>query len=151
MRHWLSALCAVLVLAFITVPASAVGMETGIAGEMEEKEEVTIGSGSGRLSIDQASDPEYVLGIKGGNYSVEHIADKLEEKGMDVVYLIKTVGRWICIGAFVVCCVLLVLGIIGNPRILLKSAIGAIISGVMYAAITCGEQIVRMIAAWAAS
>ena len=70
-------------------------------------------------------------------------------KAGDFVYLIKIVGRYVCLGAFIICCIIIVIGIIGNQRTLAKAIIGAIISGLAYAAITCGEQIVQFIAAWA--
>lgn len=140
-----------LILSFWTTPTFAAnGVESGVAGEASQ------GTGqedtqNGGMSIEQASDPEYVLGIKDGDYSVDHIGDKLKNKGMDIVYLLKVVGRYVCLAAFVICCILLVLGIVGNTRMLLRSSIGAIISGVMYAAITCGEEIVQLIAGWAAA
>ena len=41
--------------------------------------------------------------------------------------------------------------ITGNTRMLARSAIGAVVSGIMYAAITCGEEIVSLIVAWSAA
>lgn len=149
MKRLIAMLCMVFILCGWTVSAfAAERVESGVASESIESKKKPDGGG---MSIEQATDPEYVLGIKGGNYSADHIGDKLRNKGMDVVYLLKIVGRYACLAAFVVCCILLVFGIVGNTRLLLRSSIGAIISGVMYAAITCGEEIVQLIAGWAAA
>jgi len=147
MKRIIAVFCLTLILSLWTMPAfAASGVESGVAGEASQGTEQ-----EDTMSIEQASDPEYVLGIKDGDYSVDHIGDKLKNKGMDIVYLLKVVGRYVCLAAFVICCILLVLGIVGNTRMLLRSSIGAIISGVMYAAITCGEEIVQLIAGWAAT
>lgn len=147
MKRIIAVFCLTLILSLWTMPAfAASGVESGVAGEVSQGTEQ-----EDTMSIEQASDPEYVLGIKDGDYSVDHIGDKLKNKGMDIVYLLKVVGRYVCLAAFVICCILLVLGIVGNTRMLLRSSIGAIISGVMYAAITCGEEIVQLIAGWAAA
>jgi len=154
MKRFAAMLCLSLLLSMGILPAYAEGVESGIAGETSEtaqQTEVPQGTIGLDMSIDQATDPEYVLGIKGGDYSVEHIGDKLKQKGMDIVYLLKIVGRWICIAAFVVCCTFLVFAIAGNTRLLVRSAVGAIAAGIMYAAITCGEEIVTLIAAWSAA
>jgi len=151
MKRIVAVACLLFILSFCTMSVFAAGgVESGVAGEVSGsagREETQ----NGEMSIEQASDPEYVLGIKDGDYSVDHIGDKLKSKGMDIVYLLKVVGRYVCLAVFVICCILLVLGIVGNTRLLLRSAIGAIISGVMYAAITCGEEIVQLIAGWAAA
>ena len=80
-----------------------------------------------------------------------HIVGKLESKGNDIVYILQTVGKYACIAAFIVCCILTLIGIIGNKRLLAGAIIGLVISGVAYAGIVCGREIVNWIAAWAAS
>jgi len=79
------------------------------------------------------------------------IVGKLEAKGNDVVSILQTVGKYVCIAGFVVCCILVLVGVIGNKRLLAGAIIGLIISGVAYAGIVCGREIVNWIAAWAVS
>lgn len=83
------------------------------------------------------------------NVTVDDLGALLAAKGGDFVYLLKIVGRYMCLGMFIICCIMIVIGIIGNHRMLTSAIIGAIVSGLAYAAITCGEQIVQFIAAWA--
>lgn len=85
------------------------------------------------------------------NVSTDTIVGKLESKGNDVVSILQTVGKYVCIAGFIVCCILTLIGIIGNKRLLAGAIIGLIISGVAYAGIVCGREIVNWIAAWAAS
>ena len=85
------------------------------------------------------------------NVSTDTIVGKLESKGNDVVHILQTVGKYVCIAAFIICCILTLVGIIGNKRLLAGAIIGLIISGVAYAGIVCGREIVNWIAAWAVS
>lgn len=85
------------------------------------------------------------------NVSTDTIVGKLESKGNDVVSILQTVGKYVCIAGFIVCCILTLIGIIGNKRLLAGAIIGLIISGVAYAGIVCGREIVNWIAAWAVS
>ena len=151
MKRCFAGLCLVFILTIQLIPAYANdGVASDVAGEIAGSTAESADTGRKTERVDPM-DPETVLGIKDGNYSVDYLGDKLEEKGMDVVYLTKIVGRYICLAGFVICVILIVIGIIGNPRILLRAAIGAVISGVAYALITCGEEIVLLIATWAAS
>lgn len=145
MKRLITVFCLALAVMLLMPAYASEGVTTEIAGEIGGAMADSAAGGIDPL------DPESVLGIKGGDYSVDYLGDKLEEKGMDVVYLIKVVGRYICLAGFVICVVLIVVGIIGNPRILLRAAIGAVVSGIAYALITCGEEIVLLIATWAAS
>lgn len=85
------------------------------------------------------------------NVSTDDIVGKLEEKGNDIVTVLQTVGKYVCIASFVLCCFLAVLGLIGNKKMLVGALIGLCLSGLAYAGIICGPEIVRWIAAWAAS
>lgn len=83
--------------------------------------------------------------------TTEDIVGRLEEKGNDVVSVLQTVGKYVCFGAFILCCGLIVIGIIGNKRMLTGAILGAILSGIAYAGIVCGREIVNWIASWAIS
>ena len=85
------------------------------------------------------------------NVTTNDIVNRLETKGNDVVTFLKTVGKYVCIGAFVICCILTIIGIIGNHRLLWAGVLGMIISGLAYAGIVCSQEIVNWIATWAVS
>lgn len=85
------------------------------------------------------------------NVTTNDIVNRLEQKGNDVVTMLQTVGRYVCIGAFIICCILTIAGIIGNPKMLWAGVIGMIVSGLAYAGIVCGREIVNWIANWAIS
>ena len=114
------------------------------------------GSSTGAAPVDKA-DPSIndmvngVINDFAPNITTDDIVNRLETKGNDVVTILQTVGRYVCIGAFIICCILTLFGIIGNPRMLWGGVIGLIISGVAYAFIVCGREIVNWIATWAIS
>ena len=85
------------------------------------------------------------------NVTTDDIVGRLETKGNDVVTFLKTIGKYVCIGAFVICCILTIIGIIGNHRLLWAGVLGMIISGLAYAGIVCSQEIVNWIATWAIS
>lgn len=103
----------------------------------------------GSFDYSAPSDPADIMDIP--SVSAEDVANRLNNKGNDVVNILQTVGRWICIGAFVISVIMMVAGCIGNKKMIVQGLIGLIISGVAYAGIVCGREIVMFIAAWAAS
>lgn len=90
-------------------------------------------------------------GLINGSVTTETIVGKLNAKGNDVVTILQTVGKYVCIAGFVICCILTLVGIIGNKRLLAGAIIGLLISGLAYAGIVCGREIVNWIATWAVS
>lgn len=117
------------------------------------------GTGSGGVSLgDPNATQDFINnelfggnGVIDPNVSTNTIVGKIESKGNDIVSILQTVGKYVCIAAFIVCCILTLVGIIGNKRLLAGAIIGLIISGVAYAGIVCGREIVNWIAAWAVS
>ncbi len=134
-----------------SLPVFADEVVSGVAGETESKTSVSVNSSTsdttGKSKTFNFSDP---YNLSENPVTVDQLNTKLNSMGTDVIGIIKTVGRYICLGGFIVCVILLFIGIVGNPRLMARSAIGALCSGIMYMAITCGEQIVGMIAAWSA-
>ena len=103
----------------------------------------------GSFDFSEPSDPADIMNIP--SVSAEDVANRLNNKGNDVVNILQTVGRWVCIGAFVISVIIMVAGCIGNKKMIVQGLIGLIISGVAYAGIVCGREIVMFIASWAAS
>lgn len=85
------------------------------------------------------------------NVTSDTIVDKLEAKGNEIVFMLQTVGKFVCIAGFIVCCILTIFGAIGSNRLLAGAIMGMLISGFAYAGIACGREIVNWIAAWAIS
>ncbi len=136
---------------FEAVPVFATDeVVSGIAGETESKTSVVVNSSTSTAGQEKTFDFTDPYHLHDNPVTVEQLDAKLNSMGTDVIGIIKTVGRYICLGGFIVCIILLFIGIVGNPRLMARSAIGALCSGIMYMAITCGEQIVAMIAAWSA-
>lgn len=85
------------------------------------------------------------------NVTTDELVGRIEQKSNDVVTILQTVGKYVCFASFIICCMLILIGIIGNRRLVAGGAIGLILSGIAYAGIVCGREIVTWIAAWAAS
>ena len=131
--------------------------ETGVSEDASRHH--SSGTGSGGVSLgDPNATQDFINnelfggnGVIDPNVSTNTIVGKIESKGNDIVSILQTVGKYVCIAAFIVCCILTLVGIIGNKRLLAGAIIGLIISGVAYAGIVCGREIVNWIAAWAVS
>lgn len=167
MKRFFAWLCVLILSLCLTATAFASnGTRTGevIGGGSSGTESQTNQSDTGGGSEDfSLSDPNSAQrfvdntlfngkdGLIDPNVSTDSIVGKIESKGNDIVSILQTIGKYVCIAGFIVCCILTLIGIIGNKRLLAGAIIGLIISGVAYAGIVCGREIVNWIAAWAAS
>ena len=143
-----------LVLAMM-VPAYAATVREGVpAGTDGTDTNVTTGAANG------SSHPGDIVSNKVNqvtnelidtSVTTDKIVNKLESKGNDIVSILQTVGKYVCITIFIVSCMLALVGLFGNHRLLTASIIGLVLSGVAYAGITCGREVVNFIATWAAS
>lgn len=133
----------------MVVPAIAApdDVRTGTASGGETAGEAD--SPSGNSSIQGAVDG--VINEFAPAVSADDIVGRLENKGNDVVHILQTAGRYVCIGAFIICCLLTLFGVMGNTRLLWAGVIGMVIAGLAYAGIVCGREIVNWIANWAIS
>lgn len=144
MRKFLVFLCLTLVMGSTMVPAFAVDpiIGSGIAGETDTKDRVP-----GSMYDD--IDVESIIGVP--KVGVEDIQNKVQEKGNDVLSIIQTVGKYVCIGAFILACVGTIVFMFANHKVMWVCIGILIFSGISYAGIVCGPEIVQYIAAWAAS
>jgi len=85
------------------------------------------------------------------NVTTEAFVSRIQNKGNDVVHIIIVVGQYVCIAGFAICCMITLIGLIGNKRTMTGGVIGLIVSGVAYALLTMAPEVVRWIAAWSAS
>lgn len=93
--------------------------------------------------------PEDILDLD--PVTTEDLQNKIDEKGGDVIAVIIRVCRYVCMAAFPIGCVMILLGFFGNKKILAAGIFTAIFAGIGYAAITCAPEIVHYVASWAAS
>lgn len=128
------------------MPAFATTVGGGVVNAKPTANTGTVEKGFDYSAPDNPAD---IFGIP--SVSVEDVTERLNNKGNDIVNILQTVGRWICIGAFVISVVMMVAGCVGNKKWIMQGLIGLIISGVAYAGIVCGREIVMFIASWAAS
>ena len=139
-------MCVCLMVLAFCVPAFASDVRTGTAVDSGSTPSATVNPSS--------SMGDYVNDTVGDlvpNVTTNDIVERLENKGNDVVRILQTVGKYVCIGAFVVCCFLILFGLFGNKQLLCGAVIGCIVSGIAYAGIVCGREIVNWVAAWAVS
>ena len=83
--------------------------------------------------------------------TTEDLVNRIESKGNEVVTILQKIGKYVCFCSFVICCALALIGCIGNRRLIAGGLIGCVLSGLAYAGIICGREIVNWIAAWAIS
>lgn len=115
-------------------------------------------SGSGITLTDPDATQDFIndklfggYGVISTNVTADTIVSKLEAKGNDIVFMFQTVGKFVCIAGFIICCILTIIGTVGSKRLLAGAVIGLLVSGFAYAGIVCGREIVNWIAAWAIS
>jgi len=152
MRKSVSILMLMLLVMCMVVPAFAASEEdvrTGIASGGSNPDTSMVTPNNPNNSVDSTVDG--IINDFAPNITTNDIVNRLEQKGNDVVTILQTVGKYVCIGAFIICCILTIAGIIGNPKLLWAGVIGMIVSGLAYAGIVCGREIVNWIATWAIS
>ena len=144
MKKILILLLAVLVLASAVFAADDVrtGVAVGGGEAVVEKEQ-------GHSSIgfqDQA-----IEGFVDKTVTTESFINRIQAKGNDVVHIIIAVGQWVCIAVFGICCIIALVGAVGNKRAMTGGVIGLLIAGVAYALLTMAPEVVRWIAVWSVS
>lgn len=159
-RFFAFLLVAVLCLSLTTIAYAAPTGAEGSGGVREgdpsiEVEPPSPSGTEGPDIVDESYDPlqKELEDLENGipNVTVEDAETYLKSKGNDVVHLLQTVGKYVCIAAFIICCFLALIGLIGNRRMFTGALIGLIISGVAYAGIVCGPEIVKWVANWAST
>ena len=65
--------------------------------------------------------------------------------------ILQIVGQYVCIGAFIICCFLVIVGLMGNKRLLTGALFGLIFSGVAVVGILYSRDILNFVASWLAS
>lgn len=134
-----------LFLLFLMNTTVAFATDTGFGTPSESGKEAVTNTTTPN-NVYNVPDPDTVLDLP--NVQAEELVGRINEKGNDVVNIVSAVGKWLCLAGFVACCILIVIGVIGNKRMIAGGLVGMFLSGFMYAAITCGRDIVTWISAW---
>lgn len=100
-------------------------------------------------NIYNVPNPQEAAGIP--DVSADAVIERINTKGNDVVNILQSLGKWICIGSFIIYSMMIIFGIIGNKKLALSSFIGIFIACIAYAGITFGREIVIFISTWVAS
>lgn len=93
--------------------------------------------------------PEDILDLD--HVTTDDLQDKIDEKGGDVINVIIRVCRYICIAAFPIGCIMFILGLLGNKKLVAAGVFTIVFAGIGYAGVTCAPEIVHFVASWAAS
>lgn len=145
MKKFLTVILVLMMACCMSVTAFASSdMGTGIASETGDQSTTTTRSG-----MYDAVNPEDILDLD--PVSTEDLQNKIDEKGGEVIAIIIRVCRYICIAAFPIGCVMILLGLFGNKKVFAAGIFTAIFAGIGYAAITCAPEIVHYVASWAAA
>lgn len=117
---------------------------------------VAVGGGAAAVEKEQGNSSigfqeQAIEGFVDKTVTTESFINRIQAKGNDVVHIIIAVGQWVCIAAFGICCIIALIGAVGNKRTMTGGAIGLVISGVAYALLTMAPEVVRGIAAWSVS
>lgn len=165
MKKFLSLAIALMMAFCLMVPAMADEIGAGIAGETAtatatdtsaapvetEKDTTTTSSNETTKTTSRyhVEDPEEMLGLP--TVTIDTINDKIDQKGGDIISVIQKICQYICIGAFIIGAVQFLVGLLGNKKTMATGILCLVLSGVLYAAVTCAPEIVKLIGAWAAT
>lgn len=120
---------------------------SGIAGETNDQE--TSEGYNGQHGMYDPVSPEDLLDLD--QVTTDDLQNKIDEKGSDVINVIIRVCRYICIAAFPIGCIMFILGLLGNKKLVAAGVFTIIFAGIGYAGVTCAPEIVHFVASWAAS
>lgn len=150
MKRLMSFLAVLMLVGCLAVPAMASDVRTGdaIGGGTTTHDSTATNGSSSNIVQDAVNQTIEELAP---SVSVDDLITRLEDKGNDVVSILQTVGKYVCIGGFTVSVILFLIGCIGNKKLAAGGAIGMIVAGLAYTGIVCGRDIVNFIANWAAS
>lgn len=141
MKKFLVVLMALIMSALMMTPAFAASdIRTGTPSESSQAAYSAVQGSVSAITGDITPD-----------VTTDDVVNKLEHKGNDIVHILQIVGQYVCIGAFIVCCVLVIVGLIGNKRLLAGALMGLIFSGVAVVGILYSRDILNFMASWLAS
>lgn len=151
----LAALFAVAILVSLSaVPAFAVEALSGSGVAADTAAQVT--ESKGDLDLDAGdrlaeawglNDPKNQVNIQ-GNVTTEQVNNWVERKGGDVISILQTFGKVAAIVGFFASIIFVIVGAIGNKRMMTGGFIGVLISLCCYVALTQGREIVSLFSSW---
>lgn len=141
MKKFLVILMALMMSALMMTPAfAATDIRTGTPRESSQATYTAVQGSVSEITGDITPD-----------VTTDDVINKLEHKGNDIVRILQIVGQYVCIGAFIICCFLVIVGLMGNKRLLTGALFGLIFSGVAVVGILYSRDILNFVASWLAS
>ena len=141
MKKFLVILMALIMSALMMTPAfAATDIRTGTPSESSQATYTSVQGSVSEITGDITPD-----------VTTDDVINKLEHKGNDIVRILQIVGQYVCIGAFIICCFLVIVGLMGNKRLLTGALFGLIFSGVAVVGILYSRDILNFVASWLAS
>lgn len=147
-------LALMLVAVTLTIPAMATEVGSGIASEIgngsiiyvdDEKESGT----NPWVEIWGIDDKENQVNIKG--VTTDEVTDLIDRKGADIANILKHIGRVASIIGFFVSIICIIIGAIGNRRMMTGGFIGLLASALAYTALNYGKELLEIFSMWIVS
>lgn len=83
--------------------------------------------------------------------TTDQVANWVEKKGNEVIYIVQLVARIITVIWFFISIIFIVIGAIGNHRTMTGGFISLFISACAYVAITYGKELLNLFSSWVMS
>lgn len=147
-------LALMLVAVTLTIPAMATEVGSGIASEIgngsityadDEKESGT----NPWVGIWGLDDPENKVDIKG--VTTDEVTDLIDRKGADIANIMKHFGRVASVIGFFASIICIIIGAIGNRRMMTGGFIGLLASALAYTALNYGKELLELFSMWIVS
>ena len=161
MRKTAKLLAALFVMAILVsltaVPAFAAEALSGSGIAAETAAQATESKGDLDLDVSDRlaeawglNDPENQIHIQ-GNVTTDQVNQWVERKGGDIISILQAAGKIVCIIGFFASIICVVVGAIGNKRMMTGGFIGVLISLCCYVALTQGREIISLFSSWVMS
>lgn len=141
-----------MVAATLAIPAMATEIGSGIAGEVGQGSVVYIGEDSKNKSTNPwddiygLNDPENQVHIKG--VTTEDVTNLIDRKGNDIANIMKHIGKVASTIGFFASIICIIVGAIGNRRMMTGGFIGLIVLALAYTALNYGKELLDLFSAW---
>lgn len=155
LKRYISTFFALLIVAAtLAIPAMATEVGSGIAGEIGKDSVVYMDESSNKSKnpwneIYGLNDPENQIHI--GTVTTEDVTNLIDRKGNDVINIMKHFGKICSVAGFFASIICIVVGAIGNKRLMTGGFIGLIVSALAYTALGYGKVLLDLFSAWIAA
>lgn len=122
-------------------------VDTSVSTEAPEDVEVTEeDNADGHTEVRLMSDEELI----GSTATIDDVDDYIEDKGGQIIHVVQKVCSYIDGIIFIVCLGMVIIGAIGNKKLLSTGGIGCLFCLIVYCAIYFGPALLEWFRAWSA-